>query len=107
VKRQNDNALFQEASQGRALFTVQGGYSDLQWTGVRDYQQEQKRMDATVFLDLPASGTREFVVKLPRRWWNQGSNDCFRCNSRRRGLRPLLLVRLRFEGLAVRVPERS
>jgi len=65
VKRNNDSALFQEASQGRALFAVQGSYSDLQWTGVRDYQQEQKRMDATVFLGLPASGTREFVVKLP------------------------------------------
>jgi len=65
VKRQNESALFQEASQGRALFAVQGGYSDLQWTGVRDYQQEQKRVDAAVFMDLPASGTREFVVKLP------------------------------------------
>jgi hypothetical protein len=65
VKRQSDSALFQEASEGRALFTVQGSYLDLQWMGVRDYQQEQKRMDASVFLDLPASGTREFVVKLP------------------------------------------
>ena len=28
-------------------------------------QPQQKRIDATVFVDLPANGTRQFVVKLP------------------------------------------
>lgn len=65
TQRQDGQTLFREASRGGALFSVQHGDSAIQWSGIRDYQQEQKRIDATIFLELPAKGVREFAVKLP------------------------------------------
>ncbi|MEK7403513.1 MAG: hypothetical protein AAB225_00250 [Acidobacteriota bacterium] len=56
--------LFVDTSQQRALFAIQGA-GEVRSTGVRDYQREQRRLDATVFEPLPARGTRQFVVKLP------------------------------------------
>ena len=55
--------LFGDGS-GGVLLTVQGA-AEVEWSGVRDYQKEQKRLNATIFADLPAKGSREFVVKLP------------------------------------------
>ncbi len=50
------------------LLAVEGGDGEPLWNGTRDYQSgpnRQKRVDATVFFDVPANGTRQFVVKLP------------------------------------------
>ncbi|MCW5981045.1 MAG: hypothetical protein KIT09_23385 [Bryobacteraceae bacterium] len=63
--RQGKTALFRFASQNQVLLAVEGGDGDVAWSGVRDYQREQRRLNATVFLDLGARGSREFVVKLP------------------------------------------
>ncbi len=65
IDKQEGQAVFREASQQKALLDIQGVDLNLQWSGVRGYEREQKRIDATVFLELPANGVREFVVKLP------------------------------------------
>jgi len=57
--------LLKETAYGRVLFCVQVIKGGLQWNGIRDYQQKQKRVTATLPLNLPANGSREFVVKLP------------------------------------------
>lgn len=63
--RRGEATIFRLAAQNQALFTVEGAGGEVVWSGVRDYQREQKRVDATVFLDLAPRGAREFVVKLP------------------------------------------
>jgi hypothetical protein len=57
--------LFREAGNGRVLFSVEGAGSPFVWSGVRDYQREQRRIDATTFVELDAKGSRELIVKLP------------------------------------------
>ena len=51
---------------GRVLLAVSGA-GDVDWSGVSDYQREMKRVNGTVYLDLPAHGERTFEVSLPRR----------------------------------------
>ena len=63
--RDGDSMLFRQAAFRRTLFCVQGIEGGLEWSGVRDYQQKQRRLNATIALNLPAKGSREFVVKLP------------------------------------------
>ena len=68
-ERQGDAILFRERGRRGVLLAVQGA-GDPSWSGTSDYQSQQnqpqqKRIDATVFVDLPANGTRQFVVKLP------------------------------------------
>ena len=66
--KQGSATLFREQGRRGVLLSVEGGDGDPQWNGTRDYQagpNRQKRVDATVFLDVPANGTRQFVVKLP------------------------------------------
>ncbi len=65
MERQGNTALFREAGYRRALLSVEAPEGELYWSGTRDYQREQKRIDATLILNLPAKGSREFVVKLP------------------------------------------
>ena len=55
-------AVFRTAA-GAAL-SVQPA-SAIAWTGTQDYQKELKRIDATLWIDVPAGGASEFVVKLP------------------------------------------
>ena len=64
---QGDALLFRERGRRGVLLGVEGGVASRSWSGTRDYQraEPQKRIDATVFVDLPANGTRQFVVKLP------------------------------------------
>ncbi|RJP31411.1 MAG: hypothetical protein C4527_08165 [Candidatus Omnitrophota bacterium] len=47
------------------LFTIEENENPIAWSGVHDYQKEMKRIDVTVFTNLPANGSREWVVKLP------------------------------------------
>ncbi len=66
--RQGSALLFREQGRRGVLLAVEGGDGEPLWNGTRDYQSgpnRQKRVDATVFLDVPANGTRQFVVKLP------------------------------------------
>ena len=57
--------LFRERGRRGVLLAVEGAGGETPWSGTQDYQQQQKRIDATVFVDLPANGSRQFVVKLP------------------------------------------
>jgi hypothetical protein len=65
MERQGSAVLVREAAFQRVLFSIEGAAGEPVWNGTRDYQKEQKRIDATVFADLPARGSTEFVVKLP------------------------------------------
>jgi len=49
----------------RVLFAIQGVQKKVGWSGVREFKTKEKRVNATVFLDLPANSSSEFVVKLP------------------------------------------
>jgi hypothetical protein len=64
AERQGDTTLFRERGRQGVLLAVQNAGETL-WSGGADYQQKQKRLDATAFVDLPANGSRQFVVKLP------------------------------------------
>jgi hypothetical protein len=57
--------LFRDSAYRHVLLGIEGVGSTVEWGGIHDYQREQKRLNATVFVDLPAKGSREFVVKLP------------------------------------------
>ena len=57
--------LFRDSAYRQVLLGIEGVGHTVEWGGLRDYQHEQKRLNATVFVDLPANGSREFVVKLP------------------------------------------
>ena len=65
VEHRGGVALFEDGSSHQVLFVLQNGGKDLAWEGVNDYQQEMKRVNATLFARLAAHGTREFVVLLP------------------------------------------
>lgn len=63
--RHGPATLFRLAAHNQTLFAIEGADEGIVWSGVRDYQREQKRVNATVFVDLAPRGSREFVVKLP------------------------------------------
>ncbi|MGH9160899.1 MAG: hypothetical protein ACRD2X_13065, partial [Vicinamibacteraceae bacterium] len=63
--RQGDEWVFRERGRRHILLAVEDAGQDLAWSGTGDYQEKQKRLDATLFLDLPARGSRELIVKLP------------------------------------------
>jgi hypothetical protein len=63
--KRGDAFLFQDSGRRNILFAVENIEGDVEWSGVRDYQREMKRIDAAISLNLPANGSREFVVKLP------------------------------------------
>ena len=63
--RQGDAVLFRERGRRGVLMAIEGVAELPAWSGTRDYQREQKRIDATVIVDLPARGAHQFVVKLP------------------------------------------
>jgi hypothetical protein len=64
--RRGDTVLFRDRAYNRVLFAVSGFSGDLDWNGVHDEEskRQMKRVDGTVFVDLPAHGTSEVVVKL-------------------------------------------
>jgi hypothetical protein len=57
--------LFRDSAYHRIVLGIEGAGPEVEWGGVHDTQRDQKRLNATVFLDLPANGSREFIVKLP------------------------------------------
>lgn len=67
-ERRGASTLFRERGRGHVLLAVEGAGDEMPWSGTIDYQSgqnPQKRLDATVFVDLPANGMRRLVVKLP------------------------------------------
>lgn len=60
-----NRVMFRDSAYRRVLLDVEGLNQTTEWAEVTDYQKEQKRLNATVFVDVPANGFREFVVKLP------------------------------------------
>jgi hypothetical protein len=64
--RHGDTVLFRDRAYNRVLFAVSGFSGAVDWNGVRDDEgkRQMKRVDGTVFLDLPANGSSQFVVKL-------------------------------------------
>lgn len=63
--RQGDSLVFRERGRRSVLFALEGAGPEPAWSGTHDYQSKQKRLDATVFVNLPANGSHELVVKLP------------------------------------------
>ncbi len=64
-EREGSRLLFRLAGRREVLFTIDGPFDDAQWSGVRDYQRDQKRLDVFLTATLGPRGTREFIVKLP------------------------------------------
>jgi len=65
LEQRGNAQLLVESAFHKVLFTAEGLDQKMEWSGTRDYQREEKRVDATALLNLPANGSREFVVKLP------------------------------------------
>ena len=65
LERHGSSQLLSEGAFHRVLFAIQGVDRDVDWSGTRDYQREEKRVDATALVELPAHGSHEFVVRLP------------------------------------------
>ena len=65
AERNGNSVVFFDTAYRRVLLTIEGVERDFEWHGTREFQRKSKRIDATVFVDLPARGSREFVVKLP------------------------------------------
>ena len=61
----NGATVFEDAGFHRALFSIQGVEQDVAWSCVKEDRDEEQKVVATVLLDLPPNGAREFVVKLP------------------------------------------
>ena len=57
--------LFRERGRGGVLLAVSGGDADIAWNGTSDLERQQKRVDATIFVDLPAKGVQQVTVALP------------------------------------------
>ena len=65
AERNGGSVVFLDTAYHRALFTIEGVEHGLEWYGARERQRNSRRIDATIFADLPARGSREFVIKLP------------------------------------------
>ena len=67
--------LLSDAAFHQVLFSVEGLDQEVEWSGTHDYEREEKRVNATCILNLPANGSREFVVKLPSPMVNPGDRS--------------------------------
>jgi hypothetical protein len=65
MARRGPAVLFRVAAHHQVLLAIEGPGEIAAWSGVRDYQREQKRLDATLLVDLDPRGSRELVIKLP------------------------------------------
>ena len=54
------------AAAAACLLAIEGVSGETPWSGTRrTTRTQQKRIDTTVFVDVPANGSRQFIVKLP------------------------------------------
>jgi hypothetical protein len=65
VERRDGGVHFRERGRGSVMLALEGEIGEMPWGGTADFQRQQKRIDATVFMNLPAKGARTLVVKLP------------------------------------------
>jgi hypothetical protein len=65
AEHDGNRVVFLDSAYRRALLTIDGVEEDFAWHGTRENQRKSRRIDATVFMDMPARGSREFVIKLP------------------------------------------
>lgn len=63
--REGRSLVFRARASGEVLLAIDGVNGETSWHGTRQGSSRPTRLDATVFLDLPARGERQFVVKLP------------------------------------------
>lgn len=65
AERDGDAVLFRDRAYQRVLFSISGfGGGNVESSLVDDYQNEMKRVNATVSLNIPAKGTAQFIAKL-------------------------------------------
>lgn len=65
TSKRDGGTVFEDAGRHQTLFTVQGVRQPIEWSGVGTHKRNGVRVEATVFLNLPPHGSRDFVVKLP------------------------------------------
>jgi hypothetical protein len=61
----NGVTVFEAAGTHEALLAVQGLTQPIEWSGIETDHKDEVRLEATVFLHLPARGSRGFIAKLP------------------------------------------
>jgi hypothetical protein len=64
-ERKSGAMVFEDAGYHQTLFTIQGANQQVQWSGINTDKPGLGKVEATVFLNLPAHESRSFVVKLP------------------------------------------
>jgi len=64
AKTVGNATVFEDAGYHQALFSIQGASTPVEWSGLHERRGRMKGVEATVFLDLPAKGSKSFVVKL-------------------------------------------
>lgn len=66
VEHAASRTLVKNGSFGQTLLEVDGGDDAPVWSGVRDYRDlGMRRINVTIPLDVPATGYRELILKLP------------------------------------------
>jgi hypothetical protein len=75
LERGARSQLLSDAAFHQVLFSIEGLDQEVEWSGTHDYEREEKRVNATCILNLPANGSREFVVKLPSPMVNPGDRS--------------------------------
>ncbi len=65
MEQKGGEFLLEDSGQDQVFLSVGGIDGMPAWSGVNDYQSEMRRANVNVFLNVPANGSREFVVKLP------------------------------------------
>lgn len=72
---QNGTTVFEDTGRHQALFAIKRVNQPVQWSGVEDRKRGTVQIEATIFLNLPPHGSREFVVKLPSPLVDPGDLD--------------------------------
>jgi len=75
LEHDGKSQLLSDSAFHKTLFDIEGLDQEVDWSGTHDYQREEKRINATGILNLPANASREFVVKLPSPMVNPGDRS--------------------------------
>jgi len=65
AEKDANGVVFFDQAYHRALLAIEGVEQGFEWHGTREAQRNSRRVDVTIFADLPARGSRELVIKLP------------------------------------------
>jgi hypothetical protein len=72
LEQRKGEFLLEDSGRRQVLLSVRGADGVPAWSGVKDYQDKMRRAKVTVFLEVPANGSREIIVKLPSQVVSQG-----------------------------------